>query len=176
MSRAWLGRLLRRVRAGEGELLDGEPRLAALPPRLSPTSPAFRDGGTIPARHAGRGVGANVSPALSWSEIPPEAAELALVMIVFGRNTWEPPGYAGPRALPGHGPHRCVFQLFALAEASGLPHGATPAAARRRIAAIAVARRPPSPPLVTWAAHVSCPTDFSSVDQASAPNFSLHSA
>jgi Raf kinase inhibitor-like YbhB/YbcL family protein len=31
-----------------------------------------------------------------------------------GRNTFGGSGYAGPRALPGHGPHRYVFQLFAL--------------------------------------------------------------
>ena len=33
-------------------------------------------------------------------------------------------GYSGPRALPGHGPHCYVLQLFALGERSGLAHGA----------------------------------------------------
>ena len=32
----------------------------------------------------------------------------------FGRNTSRDVGYGGPRPLPGHGPHRYVFQLFAL--------------------------------------------------------------
>jgi Raf kinase inhibitor-like YbhB/YbcL family protein len=32
----------------------------------------------------------------------------------LGRNTFGSSGYAGPRALPGHGAHRYVFQLFAL--------------------------------------------------------------
>jgi hypothetical protein len=32
----------------------------------------------------------------------------------FGRNTSGATGYDGPRPLPGHGPHRYVFQLFAL--------------------------------------------------------------
>jgi Raf kinase inhibitor-like YbhB/YbcL family protein len=32
----------------------------------------------------------------------------------LGVNTFGEPAYAGPRALPGHGPHRCVFELFAL--------------------------------------------------------------
>ena len=32
----------------------------------------------------------------------------------FGRNTSRDVGYGGPRPLPGHGPHRFVFQLFAL--------------------------------------------------------------
>jgi Raf kinase inhibitor-like YbhB/YbcL family protein len=31
-----------------------------------------------------------------------------------GRNTFGSSGYAGPRALPGHGLHRYIFQLFAL--------------------------------------------------------------
>lgn len=34
----------------------------------------------------------------------------------FGPNTGEGMGYDGPRPLPGHGPHRYVFQLFALRE------------------------------------------------------------
>jgi phosphatidylethanolamine-binding protein (PEBP) family uncharacterized protein len=32
----------------------------------------------------------------------------------FGHNTSGALGYDGPRPLPGHGPHRYVFQLFAL--------------------------------------------------------------
>lgn len=32
----------------------------------------------------------------------------------YGRNTFGGSGYGGPRALPGHGPHRYVFQIFAL--------------------------------------------------------------
>lgn len=35
-------------------------------------------------------------------------------MFQFGRNTGSGRGYAGPRALPAHGPHHYVFQLFAL--------------------------------------------------------------
>jgi len=34
--------------------------------------------------------------------------------IRFGRNSSREAGYGGPRPLPGHGPHRYVFQLFAL--------------------------------------------------------------
>ena len=37
----------------------------------------------------------------------------------LGRNTMGPPGYAGPRPLPGHGAHRYAFQLFALRAAPG---------------------------------------------------------
>ncbi|WP_433560610.1 YbhB/YbcL family Raf kinase inhibitor-like protein [Nocardia sp. CA-151230] len=38
----------------------------------------------------------------------------------FGRR-----GYAGPRPVPGHGPHRYVFQLLALDQPSGSSDGAT---------------------------------------------------
>jgi Raf kinase inhibitor-like YbhB/YbcL family protein len=34
--------------------------------------------------------------------------------ILIGRNTFRRAAYAGPRALSNHGPHRYVFQLFAL--------------------------------------------------------------
>jgi Raf kinase inhibitor-like YbhB/YbcL family protein len=35
--------------------------------------------------------------------------------IAFGRGSFGRVGYAGPRPLRGHGPHRYVFQIFALA-------------------------------------------------------------
>lgn len=42
----------------------------------------------------------------------------------FGKNTLGALGYRGPRPLLGHGPHRYVFQLFALA--APLPLSAPP--------------------------------------------------
>jgi hypothetical protein len=33
------------------------------------TCPAFTDGGAIPQKHAGKGVGENVSPALQWTGV-----------------------------------------------------------------------------------------------------------
>lgn len=137
-----MGRLLGGVRAGEGRLLDAGPKLAGVPLTLEIETSAWPNGGAIPRRHAGPGVGDNVSPALSWRGVPAESAELVLVVedadvpllrpfvhllaygiapdragfaegaltpastadAVFGRNTAGPPGYAGPRALPGHGP------------------------------------------------------------------------
>lgn len=51
---------------------------------------------------------------------PPEIAEGALsgatppAGVQIGINTLGKPFYAGPRPPPGHGPHRYVFQLFAL--------------------------------------------------------------
>jgi Raf kinase inhibitor-like YbhB/YbcL family protein len=149
-----LGRLLRRVHAGEHKLLWNDPRLAAPGPALRLSSPAFEAGGRLPLRYAGVGVGENLSPPLRWSEVPAQARELVLVLedpdaplpwpfvhlMVFGiapdctelkegalstiastgrfgANTFRRRSYAGPRALPGHGPHRYVFQLFALSRA-----------------------------------------------------------
>jgi hypothetical protein len=42
------------------------------------TSPAFKQNHLIPRRHTGDGE--DLSPALSWSEVPPAARELALVV------------------------------------------------------------------------------------------------
>jgi Raf kinase inhibitor-like YbhB/YbcL family protein len=42
------------------------------------TSPAFEDGGTIPEKHTR--LGGNVSPALAWSGVPADAAELVLTL------------------------------------------------------------------------------------------------
>lgn len=178
MNRVWLGRLLRGVRAGESKLLCRRPRLAVLPSTLSLRSDAFSEGGDMALRHAGPGVGVNLSPALSWSGAPAEAVELALVVedadvplprpfvhlcahgidpgrpglaegglqpdaspdIAFARNTAGPPGYAGPRALRGHGPHRYVFQLYALSSRIDPPPGASCRAIFDRIEALAIAR------------------------------------
>lgn len=38
----------------------------------------------------------------------------AVVDLTLGRNSFGRCAYAGPRALPNHGPHRYAFQLFAL--------------------------------------------------------------
>jgi phosphatidylethanolamine-binding protein (PEBP) family uncharacterized protein len=60
--------------------------------------------------------------------------------VLFGRNTGRGSGYAGPRALPAHGPHRYHFELFALSQRSGLPAGASLAAALRSVAPFVMAR------------------------------------
>ena len=74
-----LGRLLRRVRAGDRRLVWNDPRLDA-PATLRLSSPAFGDGELMPPRSAGAGVGDNVSPALEWTGVPAGAAELAIIM------------------------------------------------------------------------------------------------
>jgi Raf kinase inhibitor-like YbhB/YbcL family protein len=153
-----IGRLLRRVRAGDVHLAWNEPKLSDAPETISLTSAAFADNASIPARYAGVGVGDNLSPPLAWSIVPSETKELMLIMqdpdaplpkpvvhlIVtgipmnvssvaeggltpganpqfhFGRGSFGRIGYMGPRPVRGHGPHRYIFQIFALAETLGI--------------------------------------------------------
>jgi len=75
-----VGKVLRGVRAGDRHLAWNGAALASVPDRLRLTSSAFAEGGIMPARYAGEGVGDNISPPLDWSGVPPEAAELVLVM------------------------------------------------------------------------------------------------
>lgn len=75
----WVGSHLRSVRAGERRLVANNPRLAARS-AFPLESPNFRDGGAMPERCAGAGVGDDLPPALRWSGVPPEAVELALVV------------------------------------------------------------------------------------------------
>jgi Raf kinase inhibitor-like YbhB/YbcL family protein len=144
-----LGKLLRNRHADEAAGLAARPEFATTG-SIELTSPAFRDGAEIPARHCGRLIGDNVSPPLDWDALP--AGTMALVLLVedldvpaavpglhliaqfapregglpegalnlgadgveFLPNHRGVSGYAGPRPLPGHGPHRYVFHLFAL--------------------------------------------------------------
>jgi Raf kinase inhibitor-like YbhB/YbcL family protein len=148
-----IGHWLRWIRAGDHHLACNDPRIRATSAPILLTSPAFDDGAAIPARHAGAGLGENLSPPLEWSGVPPWTSELVLVMqdpdaplprpvvhliatgipgdcqalgeglltpgvtqnLTFGRGSFGRIGYSGPRPIPGHGPHRYVFQIFALA-------------------------------------------------------------
>jgi Raf kinase inhibitor-like YbhB/YbcL family protein len=119
---------------------------------ITVTSTAFAEGGVIPKASAGKGVGDNTSPQLSWAGVPPGTRQLVLVIddvdvplprpIVHNVAVLDPTithvdtgalqpgtagirlipgdlrhrGYAGPRPIPGHGPHRYRFLVFALDE------------------------------------------------------------
>lgn len=74
-----LGKLLRKFRAGEARSPLSAPGFAGLA-AIEVTSPAFTDGGTIPQKHAGKGVGENVSPALAWTGVPSDARHLVLIL------------------------------------------------------------------------------------------------
>jgi phosphatidylethanolamine-binding protein (PEBP) family uncharacterized protein len=74
-----IGKVLRRVRADPVRSpLAG--RGFEAPATIVVTSPAFADGGPIPRRHAGKGVGDDVSPGVQWRGIPPGTAALVLLM------------------------------------------------------------------------------------------------
>jgi Raf kinase inhibitor-like YbhB/YbcL family protein len=147
-----IGRMLRGIRAGDKHLAWNDLALVAVPVRISLLSSAFADGQAMPIRHAGDGVGDNISPPLHWSGVPEDAAELVLIMqdpdaplprpvvhviatgvapnagglaegalgpsasadIKLGCASFGRRAYAGPRPVPGHGPHRYIFQLVAL--------------------------------------------------------------
>jgi Raf kinase inhibitor-like YbhB/YbcL family protein len=147
-----LGKVLRRVRAGEQRSpLSGSGFDA--PVSITVTSSAFTDGGPMPASSAGKGVGDNMSPTLQWTGLPPETRHVVLIIddidvplprplvhtiavidptldgvaagslrpgtagMRFIRADLGHRGYAGPRPIPGHGPHHYRFHVFAIDEA-----------------------------------------------------------
>jgi Raf kinase inhibitor-like YbhB/YbcL family protein len=117
------------------------------------TSPAFEQGGAIPARFTCEGE--NVSPPLRWSGVPDGTVTLALTCYdpdapsgtfvhwlgwgiepdageleegeaapIEGRNGFGEVGWGGPCPPPGHGPHRYFFRLHALSAEPSLAAGA----------------------------------------------------
>jgi Raf kinase inhibitor-like YbhB/YbcL family protein len=147
-----IGKLLRRLPvAGEGRSPFAGPDFAA-PFAVTVTSTAFAEGAAIPKASAGKGVGDNSSPQLTWTGLPPATRQVVLIIddvdvplprpllhtvaviepaitqvdtgalqpdiagIRFIRADLGHRGYAGPRPIPGHGPHRYRFHIFALDE------------------------------------------------------------
>ena len=76
---AILGRLLRRVRAGEHRSPLSGSGFAA-PESITVTSTAFADGGAMPTSSAGKGVGDNTSPPLRWDGLPPGTRQVVLII------------------------------------------------------------------------------------------------
>jgi Raf kinase inhibitor-like YbhB/YbcL family protein len=115
------------------------------------TSGSFGEGEPIPLRHTCDGD--DLSPPLAWTDVPSEAASLALLIDdpdapggsfthwsawaldpaaglgegenapLEGRNDFGTMGYRGPCPPPGR-PHRYVFRLYALDGDPGLERGA----------------------------------------------------
>ena len=75
-----LGVALRNRRAGHHTLVWARPGLQA-PENFTLTSPAFDDGAPIPEKHRGRLRGANISPALNWTQPPAGTVELVLIVL-----------------------------------------------------------------------------------------------
>jgi Raf kinase inhibitor-like YbhB/YbcL family protein len=144
-----IGKLLRNVRAGEHRSPFAGADFAA-PDDITVTSTAFGDGSAMPTTSAGKGVGDDTSPQLSWAGMPSQTRQLVLIMddvdvplrrplfhtvavmepgvqnvdagalrpgaagMRFIPGSLRNRGYAGPRPIPGHGPHRYRFLVFAL--------------------------------------------------------------
>jgi Raf kinase inhibitor-like YbhB/YbcL family protein len=83
-----LGVALRSRRAGHDTLVWARPDLQA-PENFTLTSPAFDHGRPIPEKHRGRIRGANISPALDWTQPPAGTTELVLIVqdpdVPFGK-------------------------------------------------------------------------------------------
>lgn len=172
-----LGRLLHNRHAGEAQSAWTMPHLQG-PDLLTVTSSSFDDGATMPLETCAKAIhGADLSPHLAWSPLPPGTAQLLLVVedidvplskpavhcmalidpsageLEPGALTAAQPGpgvrilrstigrgYHGPAPIKGHGPHRYVFELFALASSvDGDPGAADPEKARPRVFLSAVA-------------------------------------
>lgn len=73
-----IGKALHSVRAGEKELVLNASKFASVPNIIQLRSPAFPDGGRIPALYTVEA--GDISPPLAWSNVPPETQELILLV------------------------------------------------------------------------------------------------
>src|SRR5260370_23854841 len=80
MSMSLVGRLLRPLRAGDQYLASNHPSVRIAPDSLQLSSETIEADGSMPWRCAGRGVGDNVSPQLSWLGAPENTQEFVLVV------------------------------------------------------------------------------------------------
>jgi Raf kinase inhibitor-like YbhB/YbcL family protein len=78
MARNFIGVALRRVRAGHHKLIWENPDFQA-PENFQLTSASFAHGEPIPTRHAGKHIGDDISPQLTWTTPPAGTVELVLV-------------------------------------------------------------------------------------------------
>jgi hypothetical protein len=69
-------------------------------------------------------VAAGISPSMTGLTVGALSSDAASLGITLGTGTLGRPGYTGPRAPVGFGPHRYIFEIFALSkklELSGPP-------------------------------------------------------
>ena len=74
-----VGWLLRNRRPDEAASIANAPELAT-GNGITLTSPAFRDGQVVPAKHCGQFIGDDISPALTWSALPTGTKGLVFVL------------------------------------------------------------------------------------------------
>ncbi len=147
----------------------GSPVKAPAPPApesIHLSSPAFRDGGAIPARFTCSGKGS--PPPLRWSGVPASARSLALLVedpdapsgTFVHWTAWDIPprshrlgkpprqgsnssgdtGWAPPCPPQGDKAHHYVFTLYALSKPLGLESGTNADAVHRAVRGKALAR------------------------------------
>lgn len=75
---AWIGALLRNVRAGHSKLVIVQEEIGIAAVRVDLSSPAFGNGARIPERFTADGEG--LSPPLVWGDLPEGTASLALIV------------------------------------------------------------------------------------------------
>ena len=86
-----VGILLRGRRGGEERSITRRPELVQKgAAKVTLTSTSFRPDGPLPLRHAGRGVGDNVSPQLAWTRPPVATRAILLVMEDVDAPTKDP--------------------------------------------------------------------------------------
>ncbi len=120
-----LGVALRKRRAGHHTLAWARPGLQA-PENFTLTSPVFEHGTPIPDKHRGRLRGANISPALNWTQPPDGTAELVLIVqdpdVPFGKPATHALTLGIDPALPGIGENA----LASPSPVPGIRHGKGP--------------------------------------------------
>ncbi len=75
---AWLGGLLRNVRAGHAKLVIAQQGIAGAAVPIDLSSPAFANGDRLPPRFTADGP--SISPPLVWGRLPTAAAAVALIV------------------------------------------------------------------------------------------------
>jgi hypothetical protein len=74
-----IGKLLRNVRASEHRSPFAASDFES-PDDIAVTSTAFGNGGAMPTTSAGKGVGDNTSPQLSWAGLPSQTRQVVLII------------------------------------------------------------------------------------------------
>jgi Raf kinase inhibitor-like YbhB/YbcL family protein len=74
-----LGKLMGNRHADASRGLTAGPEFAS-PNRIPVSSPAFHDGDEIPARYCGPLIGENLSPAITWTDVPTGTVSFVLII------------------------------------------------------------------------------------------------
>lgn len=116
---AWLGHLLRGLRAGHEKLVIADPEIRVTADAFALSSPAFPQGGRLPVRFTADGEG--ISPPLLWGDVPAGTAALALIVEDPDAPTANPLVHAIVWAIPPE--ERSIAEGAIVADGDGGPAG-----------------------------------------------------